>query len=548
MSAERRVRLLAFLAFLGLTLFLYDRFVLAGLNRSFLGMTFANFSYQAWMLKWWSYCILHLQNPFHTQMIFYPEGTYLSWDALFMPALGILCFPVTVLFGPVVAMNLVLILEPTLAGYFWFRVINRFVPDRFAAFIGGCLFAFSSYTLDEALQSLANTMAVALVPLVLLLMVNHFDGKLSGRAFIAGIAATFAVIFGIFPEIFASAILFFGTLAVVGYVCFPDRRILGLIVRTAVGVALSVLVILPLLIHMLVVHYYSGETYGLSRADLLSFIVPDKFVPFLSAYFRELYPFFSTYGRKTYGPWSISAYMGLPLIVVTFVYIVRTFERRTTKVLFAMLMIFFVLALGRPTLLIAGVSTIPLPWDLVRNVPLLRNLQPHRLTAYIFLISSLIAALCLATQRPPRKVLIALLIVLFLFPYRFGGRIGPGDVIPRAVIAKVAPASRPILVVSSSYGMMEQIRANFAFRNVDAFGPGQDTAPVYHYELWKILYYKHFDQRELAWMVAFLKSKNVPAMIIARNFATPRLVAGLARLGLHPTSMDGALVYRIPGS
>jgi len=75
-----------------------------------------------WNLWWTEESLLHLNNPFHTDLLYYPFGTDLYYHTLALPLCLIGLIP-QVLFGLPAAYNTVLLVAFTLSGYGMFRLI-----------------------------------------------------------------------------------------------------------------------------------------------------------------------------------------------------------------------------------------------------------------------------------------------------------------------------------------------------------------------------------------------------------------------------------------
>ena len=81
-----------------------------------------------WNLWWTKESLLHFNNPFHTDLLYYPFGTDLYYHTLALPLCLIGLIP-QVLFGLPAAYNTVLLVGFVLSGYGMFRLI-LYVLDR----------------------------------------------------------------------------------------------------------------------------------------------------------------------------------------------------------------------------------------------------------------------------------------------------------------------------------------------------------------------------------------------------------------------------------
>lgn len=120
-----------------------------------------------WNLWWASQAILNTQNPFHTPLLFHPQGLELFWLWLSLPN-GMLALPATLLFGPLAAYNLTIIVGYVLGAYAAFLFIRRYCADNLAALLGGACYAFTAFHMRRVLDSVMDTASIQWVPLYLL--------------------------------------------------------------------------------------------------------------------------------------------------------------------------------------------------------------------------------------------------------------------------------------------------------------------------------------------------------------------------------------------
>jgi hypothetical protein len=96
-----------------------------------------------WSLWWVAHQVAHLGNPWFTPRLAAPVGVQLGYDTL-MPGLGILMLPVTLLAGPAVSYNLLVVLLPGAACYVLYRVAALWLTSRVGAAGAGALFGLST--------------------------------------------------------------------------------------------------------------------------------------------------------------------------------------------------------------------------------------------------------------------------------------------------------------------------------------------------------------------------------------------------------------------
>ena len=95
-----------------------------------------------WNQVWWPHALLRGMNPFITSALFAPDRIIFGGQAAMAPAAGIAAAPVTLLFGPVVSYNLLMLASPVLEAFLAFLL---YMSGSFAAgLFGGYLFGFSA--------------------------------------------------------------------------------------------------------------------------------------------------------------------------------------------------------------------------------------------------------------------------------------------------------------------------------------------------------------------------------------------------------------------
>ena len=121
-----------------------------------------------WWLKWTPYALTHGLNPLHTNYIDAPTGVSALWNTSTV-SLGLLFAPVTLAFGAVVSFNLALILGPPLSAWTAWLWLRRHVRDA-PAVVGGLVFGFSPFVIDQSHAGHLNLTWLCLIPVILILL------------------------------------------------------------------------------------------------------------------------------------------------------------------------------------------------------------------------------------------------------------------------------------------------------------------------------------------------------------------------------------------
>lgn len=118
-----------------------------------MGYSGDNFQH-AWFLWHFARAITHLENPFYTNLIYYPARVNLSWSTT-DPLAGLLALPLSLTLGPVVAYNVSLVLQLALAAFCARLLCLRICTNQVAALIGGACFGFSPFLMAHSLGHLS---------------------------------------------------------------------------------------------------------------------------------------------------------------------------------------------------------------------------------------------------------------------------------------------------------------------------------------------------------------------------------------------------------
>lgn len=119
-----------------------------------------------WDFWWMLHQIAHFGNPWYTRFIAAPVGTQLGYHAL-MPLEGVVMLPVTIVFGPSAAYNLLSILLPGLTCYAMYRAARLWLPSQTGAIAAGAFFGLSSDLAWHAFYQLNLAAGVLFLPLAL---------------------------------------------------------------------------------------------------------------------------------------------------------------------------------------------------------------------------------------------------------------------------------------------------------------------------------------------------------------------------------------------
>ena len=385
---------LAFVGYLVVSVLIFGVPVLRHMGSRFIGEGSADSKLYVWDLEWWPHAILSGLNPFHAGVVWAPSGANMAW-VTGLPGPALLMFPVTRLFGGVVASNALAILAPALAAWAAFLLCQEVTASRWPSLVGGYLFGFSTYEIAQ-MHGHVNLFLMFPVPLAAYLFVRFARGRLSRRSFTWLFALALVAEFSISTEVFATT-TFFGATALAGALIFdPTLRARARELAVPVGLAYG-LAAIPLAPYL----WYATSNVppalnhgiGGTSVDLLSFVVPRTGTLIGGLRFDGLTDAFQANVSED------GAYLTPVLLIVLAIAAVRGWRDHSTRLLFAFAGLAGLFALGG-SLVVRGHRTIPLPWWIFERIPILRDALPERFTMFMWLGIAVIVARWLAALHP----------------------------------------------------------------------------------------------------------------------------------------------------
>jgi len=203
-----------------------------------------------WNFWWIDRAVSHFQNPFQTDMLFYPwfSGGATTTLPLHLHTLqlfnGLAMLPLTKLFGVAAAYNGLIIYSFSLSGLGAFLLGRHITRNLWAGILAGVLYGFSSLHFGHVVVSITNIMSIQWLPFyALMLLLWHEQRKLKW----AGGAAVFLAI--------SAYTDFYNTFYIVLYTAFfylvtsfPRswlKQLLGPAIALAGGLLLSAFIVIP---------------------------------------------------------------------------------------------------------------------------------------------------------------------------------------------------------------------------------------------------------------------------------------------------------------
>jgi hypothetical protein len=329
-----------------------------------------------------------------TDLVFFPLG----WDIPFLPGVGLILGPGALLapvVGLVLTYNILWWLSFALAGWAMSLLVRHLVADRIVAFVCGALFAFSTYRQIHSVEHLPIVMASFLLPLFALALLRAEQAPTVRRG--VACALVLAASTGISWYCTVSLLVFLGLAVLVlwwerGLRAIARAPLAPWLAGLGALVAAASPFVLPLLLSPARDSIVDRPLTDASEfsADLLAFFVPSPRNPVFGSLTEPLYR------RFTGNPYEQTVYLGAVLLALAALGALAV--RGTARRLFGVTAVSaFVLALG-PFLHVAGETLrVPLPYLLLRHVPLVRGARvPGRFVELVLLSLIVLAGYGLA--------------------------------------------------------------------------------------------------------------------------------------------------------
>ncbi len=380
-----------------------------------------------WTLYWWPYAISHRINPFFSTFIWHPYGTDLSLAPASAPGASLIALPITLIFGPVASYNILIITGNALSAFFTFLITHYLTKSFKAGVIAGLLFGFSTYQFAQVVH--LHIVLTFLIPLIGYLFLLFWEKKIHSIAFILLVGSCLALQYLISIEVFVTLTLFIGISIIIFVLVYPEhfKKLINFLIYLSGAYALCTTMLSPFIYTAFIngiptTRFNSAINYSI---DPLNFIIPTKSTYFGANAFAQLSStFFGNIGENT-------GYLGIPALGIIFIYAVKYWHEKMTRVLFFILLCFMILTLG-PTLHIAGYTTFTLPEYYLNKFPVINQLLPERLMVYVFFVASILIGLWVGKNltglRAGRidlttysKYMLIVLTLIFLFPNVRGG-------------------------------------------------------------------------------------------------------------------------------
>ncbi len=341
--------------------------------------SYADYSQSVWFLGWVPHALVHGLNPFFSNAILVPTGVNLAQNTE-GPLLGLITAPFALASEPVIGANVLMVLAMPVSATAAFVVLRTWRVWGPAAALGGLIYGFSPYMVGQSLAHVELTF-VPLPPIIALTVASILQHRRSPRRLGIELGLLVTAQYLISPEVLTTVAIF--TVVAVACVAIRHPAHAPEMARTLsrpVGIALAVVIVLlayPVWMLIAGPEHLTGPTRPIAKQfhnDLFNFLVPGP-LQRVSLGMRSLGT------RLTYGgdPVEADGYIGVPLLILTGILSWRSRRSSRTQLALVLLLGAALLSLG-PHLAVDGrLTQIPLPFVLLDDLPLLKDIVPSRI-------------------------------------------------------------------------------------------------------------------------------------------------------------------------
>ena len=356
---------------------------------------------EIWFLKIVSHNFFNGLGLLHTDLINYPTGVNLT-NMTAMPTLGAILAPVTGIFGPITSYNVATTLAPAFGALGMYWAAQRWLSTWTARFVAGLLFGFSPFVIAQNWGHLFLS-TVVFFPVALGLLHEIFVRQ-KWSAMLTGMALGLTIVaqLGLSPEMLLDGCIVAAIYCVVRFRTHRqfDRERWPYMQRALRFVAVPLLLPAGLFIHTFLNGsnafkgaYRPAHMVSHLATDVVNLFLPTTLHAFtlgVGSHVTSLYYYSSLNGPHFPDPFEAGAYIGIPLLLALFL-LVRTGPKSARlHALLITAVATLVISMGDSFRINGWDTHIPLPFAILRRLPLLESSIASRWTMFLWLFLALI--------------------------------------------------------------------------------------------------------------------------------------------------------------
>jgi hypothetical protein len=340
-----------------------------------------------WFVRYAATAVRHFRLPaLETMAMNAPHGVNLMWNTSFLLP-GVVVSPVTLVFGPQVALTALLVIGFAGSAAAMFYVLRRWHASVLAAALGGALYGFSPALIDSGIGHYALVLAM-LLPLIVDRVLRIATGQ--GSTVRNGIWLGLLVAAQLFisEESLVDAVIASLILLVVLALNRP-RAVLGRVRPMLAGLAVAAAVAFVLCARALWVQFHAVSAKGAAATVIINYqhvltnlgTLPYAFVNPASTVLLHTHATGVIANNYPQPMPEYLAYLGVPMIILLLAAIVYFWRHLPIRVLGITSILLEWLGMGSKQLR-PDMTTLPgylLPWRLLEHLPVIGGMVPDRL-------------------------------------------------------------------------------------------------------------------------------------------------------------------------
>lgn len=372
-----------------------------------------------WLLSYAAHAVQHGHNPLWTTLLNAPGGVNLAVNTA-VTVLGVVLAPLTLLVGPTISFTVALTFAVAATPFAWYLLLSRVVvPGRAAAVLGGLFCGFAPGMVSHANGHL-NFASAYLVPLIVWrVLALRQPGKAVRNGLILGplIAAQYSL-GG--ETLFFTALgcgVFLGCWLLAGH-----REPRGHLVAFGWGLGTAAVTAAVLLAYPLWMQFAGPANFHGTGFDQVGY--SEDLLSYGSFPRRSLAGEAGLYNGLAFNRTEENSFFGVPALVLLIGAAVLALRhgdevrRRRALAVGASALVFAVISLGPQLTIAHWRSGVPLPYALLRHVPLFDSALPGRYALVVIVFGGVLLALGVDTawRLPQRRRLVAAGLAVGLVP------------------------------------------------------------------------------------------------------------------------------------
>ncbi|MGC9079928.1 MAG: hypothetical protein ACP5G1_04280, partial [Nanopusillaceae archaeon] len=395
-----------------------------------------------------------------------------------------------------------------------------------------------------------------IIPILLLMLILLYQDKINKILYTLIYSFLLILLFGFSLEIFTSLTLFsYISILIAFFILKGERKtILKLAKHLTISYIIASVILMPyfyfLYLGLPFVEVFNDPS--IYSADLLNYIIPTPITLIGGDYFEKLAShFLGNFFEE-------GAYIGLPLLLTTYIYIKKENETNIKKLILVILAVIILFSLG-PYVHVLGHLTLPSPYWLVTKLPVIANMLPTRFTLYTALLFSLIGAITLSKLvKGYKRYILGFLIILFLLPnFKLYKQIITKYKIPKIFNTKICDkyinANDNVLIIPfNNLSGLYQVNSNLCFNMTNsAFDiiiparkwPWLDFMRknnIFSNNTVSIIYYKI--------VRSFIRANKINYIIVTKGYYKGWKNLLNLSLKTKPEFVEGVYLYKVPNS